>query len=127
MKKIILFIIAYLSTWYLKVFATESPTINCKGLPFCNSDNAKNPSSPDISDQNTLIWFIANITAEIVQFTAVIWVWWIMITWIMLAFSWWNEEKAKNAKTYFIWSIAWTLLSSTAYIIINLINKIEIS
>jgi hypothetical protein len=49
-----------------------------------------------------------------------------MIAWLFYIFSGWDEEKAKKAKMWIIWSLAWVVISVSAWWIINIINNFKI-
>lgn len=73
---------------------------------------------------NDLWWKFVSI---LIKYIAVIAVISLMIAWIMYLLSWWEEEKAKKAKNWVIWSLVWVFLSVFAWTIVNFINQLYIS
>ena len=106
----------------------KAPLVNCTWLPWCADDNKSEPMpATDINNSNLIIKLTGWLIAEVIKFTAVFWVIWIIISWLMLIFSWWNEEKMVQARKYIFWSMTWTMLSSCAFLIISVLNKITIN
>ena len=103
-----------------------APSVNCVWLPGCVDSNIMNPTSPRISD-NIWIMLISNIIWEVIQYIAVIAVIALIISGIMYLISGWEEDKAKKAKNWIIWSLVWVLVSISAWWIINVLNNIYIN
>ena len=120
--KIKLLLILLLLSYFIFSFElfASAPDVNCKWLPWCGSSNADISKNISISKVSNLIW-------ESIKYVAVIAVMSLMVSWVMYLVSWWDEEKTKKAKTAIIWSLVWVFLSISAWPIINLINKINIS
>ena len=69
----------------------------------------------------------ANVFAsELIKFVAAVAVISLMVSWILLIVSGWEEEKFKKAKTWFIWSLVWVLVSLSAWFLINFLNNLSI-
>ncbi len=122
MKKIIYSIFATLiSIQYSS--AQEAPWIWGDGLPW---------------DVNSELWVSGNydnapfeefanvFASELIKFVAVVAVIALMISWFILIISWWEEEKFKKAKSWFIWSLAWVLVSLSAWFLISFLNNLSI-
>lgn len=103
-----------------------APSVNCVWLPGCVDSNIMNPTSPRISD-NIWIMLISNIIWEVIQYIAVIAVISLIVSGIMYLISGWEEDKAKKAKNWIIWSLVWVLVSISAWWIINVLNNIYIN
>lgn len=128
MKKRILIIITLLFSYFLWmniwVFAW-APEVNCIWLPGCVDNNPSVPSPPKISN-NVGLEVITSLIWQVIQFTAVIAVIALIISGIMYLLSWWDEEKAKKAKSWITWSLVWVIVSVSAWGIINMLNKFTI-
>lgn len=111
---IILSIIVMLSLIQMS-FAQTPPTIECGGLPGCDSSGGEGAY--------TLIW---NIIAKGIQYVAVFAVLMGMIGGIKYILSFWSEERDQNARNTMIWAFAWVIVSGLAWAIINFINNIRI-
>ena len=85
-------------------------------LPWCQTN---------ISTDEWFFKFIWNIIAEWIQYTAVIAVIAVMISWMMYVASAGDEEKAKKAKKWILWSLIGVFLSVSAWGIINLLNSVS--
>lgn len=129
LKKILILILLSLSLLsFSEVSFAEAPLVNCTWLPWCADKNKSNPIPvTDINNSNLIIKLTGWLISELIKFTSVFWVIWIIISWLMLIFSGWNEEKMIQARKYIFWSMTWTMLSSTAYLIISVLNKITIN
>lgn len=113
----------------LATATTTPPSFNCIWLPGCKDSEFNTPEAvtqDTVNQSNVLIAFIWNVISELIKYVAVFAVIWIIISWLSLMFSWWNEEKATKAKTYLIWAIAWVIVAWLWYTIIDLINNIII-
>jgi len=102
-----------------------APTVNCVWLPGCVDSDIKNPTPPNIND-NLWIELVTNIVWQVIQFVAVIAIIALILSGLMYLLSWWDEEKVKKAKSWIIWSLAWVLLSISAWGIISILNNIKI-
>jgi len=71
-------------------------------------------------------WVISLVISSAISYLAVFAVLALMISWIMYMISAWDDEKAKKAKKWIMWSLAWVLLSVSALWIIKMINNITI-
>lgn len=108
-----------------KVFAT-APGVNCIWLPGCKNTTITTPDSASNLTENVALTWIWNIIWLLIQYVAVIAVISLMIAWLFYIFSGWDEEKAKKAKMWIIWSLAWVVISVSAWWIINIINNFKI-
>ena len=102
MRKII-YIIISLQLYINSVFATE-PTIECSWLPWCGTSS------------KSAFNFIWHIVAELIKYVAVVAVFSLIGAWFMYIFSVWEDEKAKKARKWIMWSLVWVLISVSAYI-----------
>jgi hypothetical protein len=118
-KNIFYTLFALFSVNILNIYAGNSPTINCWGLPWC-WDNWYN-------DDKIVEKISANIITEMIKYIAVLAVIALMISWIMYMISGWEEEKVKKAKTWIIWSLVGVLLSISSYYIVSSIINININ
>lgn len=101
--------IRWWSGWW--AWGGDAPEVACKGLPGCGT---KNPEK-----------FFVNAIDLFIQIVIVLAVFALIFSWIMYMVSAWDEEKAKNAKTWIIWSLIWVFLSSSAWWIVFLLNSIK--
>ena len=90
--------------------------VNCNWLPWCNSGWTPNGDSVMTASINiiTLIIKLVSVFAVIA----------LMISGIMYMISSWEEDKTKKAKSWIIWSLAWVVLSTSAYYIVGLIDNL---
>jgi len=114
--------------WLLFIIQTsliyaEKPRINCYWLPWCTDEDPANPS--DYWSNFTWISFLTKVIWEMIQYVAVIAVIALISSWILYMLSWWEEEKAKKAKRWIIWSLVWVFLSISAWSIINILNLLR--
>lgn len=116
MKNIVLKFSILFFFFISKVFAT-APGVVCNELPWCNATNIGGTSF------FTLIW---NIIANGIKYVAVISVLSLMIAGMMYLTSGWEEEGVKKAKKWIIWALVWVFISTSAWAIINLVNKFTI-
>lgn len=101
------------------------PDLNCYWLPWC-ANNSKTDISNEKSSWNIGLSSISNLISQLIQFVAVFAVFALVVSGIMYLISLWDEEKAKRAKKWIIWALAWVILSITAWWIISMLNKITI-
>ena len=104
---------------------SDQPKINCIWLPGCVDSDKTEPSAPSKTN-NLGITVINNVIWNLIQFVAVIAVISLILSGIMYLVSWGEEEKAKKAKSWIIWSLVWVFLSISAWGIIGLLNSIII-
>ena len=104
------------------------PSINCIWLPWCWDTDIWNPLPPTSwnTPNSRITNWIAELISQMIQYVAVIAVISLMFAWLMYLLSWWEEEKINKAKKMIIWSLVWVLLSISAWMIVNLINDINI-
>lgn len=125
-KKVLILITLFFWIFSLNnVFADNVPSVNCIWLPWCVDSDIKKPSGADISNN---LWskVISSIIWETIQFVAVIAVIALILSAFMYLLSWWDEEKAKKAKSWVTWSLVWVILSISAWGIINMLNNLII-
>jgi len=134
MKKILLIITLLFSFFSVNnTFAwdPEIPTVNCIWLPGCLDENIDAPSTASYTNMVKWWWVTLSVTTKLItmliEYTAVIAVISLMISWIMYLISFWEEEKIKKAKSWIIWSLGWVLISISAWWIVNIINNISIN
>jgi len=122
MKKIIYSSLAFITSIQVS-FAQEAPGIWGQWLPW------------DVNNESWLSWnydnspferFANTFASEFIKFVAAVAVISLMISGIMLIISGGEEEKFKKAKTWFIWSLAWVLVSLSAWFLINFLNNLRI-
>lgn len=123
LKKIFIITILFLSNSF--VYA-KAPSVNCVWLPGCVDSNIMNPTSPSIND-NIWIMLISNIIWQLIQYVAVFAVIALIISGMIYLTSWWEEDKAKKAKSWITWSLVWVVVSISAWWIINILNNIYIN
>lgn len=122
MKKIIYPIFATLISIRYS-FAQEAPGIWWDGLPWDVNSELWVSGNYD----NSPFEEFANVFAsELIKFVAAVAVIALMLSWIMLIISGWQEEKFKKAKTWFIWSLIWVLVSLSAWFLISFLNNLSI-
>jgi len=132
MKKIKLFL--FLSAFYILEFlnyvnAARAPEINCVWLAGCPDTNIRNPSTANVNwdFDNNIIWKASiDLVVTFIKYIAVIAVISLMLWWIMYILSWGEEEKAKKAKSWIIWSMVWVFMSVSAWWIIRFITQLSI-
>lgn len=78
------------------------------------------------SGDKVITKYIPSLIATFIKYIAVIAVISTMISWLMYLTSAWKEDTTKKAKSWIIYSLAWVLLSVSAWFIINLINTVSI-
>lgn len=106
------------------VFASDAPTINCFGLPWCDDQPKENPSEASvIGNSNNSAEFIVNIISTALQYVTVVAVITVMISGIMYLLSGWEEEKVKNAKNWIIWSWVGVIVSMSSWFLVSIINN----
>lgn len=71
-------------------------------------------------------WFMWNIASEFIKYVSVISVIILVLAWINLLISLWEEEKLKSSKKIITYSLVWVILANSAWFLINLVNKINI-
>ncbi len=92
-----------------------APTIVWGGLP-----------GSGVSWDKVITKYIPSLIATMIKYIAVIAVISTMISGLMYLTSAWKEDTTKKAKSWIIYSLAWVLLSVSAWYIINLINTVSI-
>lgn len=126
MKKFLLYFLVFSSLWVsIITFAWwNAPEVNCYWLPWCTDSDIEAPWTP----WNNFTWipFLSNLIWEVIKYVSVISVIALMIAWIMYMVSAWEEEKAKKAKSWIIWSLVWVFLSISAWWIINILNLFKL-
>jgi len=70
-------------------------------------------------------WSMKNVVQKIIQYfifiTWLLWVLYIIISWIMLSMSWINPNLAKPAKENIIKAIIWVIILLLSWVILNFI------
>ena len=128
LKKIITVI--FVLYWNMLLFISnvsainDAPSVNCTGLPWCKMSNFTD--SEKMWTEEVSINWIWNVIWEAIQYVAVMAVISLMLAWLFYIFSGGEEEKTKKAKSWIIWSLAWVLISVSAWWIINMLNEINI-
>ena len=89
------------------------PEIWCRWLPWCKGTSSTTPES-----------FLVNFIEKFIQVVAVLAVFALIFSWIKYIISSWDEEEAKHAKNWIIWSLVWVFLSTSAWWIIILLNNL---
>lgn len=132
LKKIFILICSYFLfyersfAWLFNIFTDNynnyqwwknSAPINCKWLPWCWSSTSN----------QAIFTFTSKLISELIKYVAVFAVLALIISWIKYILSSWEEEKAKKAKTWIIWSLVWVFISISAWSIINIINNFSIN
>ena len=122
---IILMFVYSFFIWITTYVFADTPDINWFWLPGNNDSSLTDPWTISTS---TDIWIkvITSIIWETIQIVSVVAVIALIISWIMYLISWWEEEKTKRAKTWIIWSLAWVILSISAWWIVNVLNDMVI-
>lgn len=123
MKKI-LFLILSLSIPFI-TFANW-PWINCYWLPGCwIKSQWLDDFKTDNSALDSWVKYLTNVISDSIKYVAVFSVLAIIISWIYFVASAGNEDKAKRAKKYITWSILWVLISTSAWSMVNILNKFK--
>jgi hypothetical protein len=123
MKKQIFIIIAIMLWKITNVMATW-PDILWTWLPWYEWSSLI--TVKNLWNNNVWIEFISSLIWQAIQFIAVIAVIALILSGIMYLLSWWDDEKAKKAKSWITWSLLWVILSISAWWIIGILNKINI-
>ncbi len=120
-----IFVLGVLLFSSINIVLAAAPEVNCVWLPGCEDSNMMVPSNANISE-NVWLELVTSIIWQVIQFVAVFAVITLILSGIMYLFSWWEEEKAKKAKTWIIWSLVWVIVSISAWWIIGILDKITI-
>lgn len=121
--KIFIFITLIYTNIYIA--SASAPAVNCVWLPWC-ADTSKVDVKAPSSVNNLWIEVVSSLISQLIQFVAAFAVFALIISWIMYLLSGWEEEKAKKAKTWIIWSLVWVVVSISAWWIINILNNLKI-
>ncbi len=116
MKKILI-ICLLLFIWY-DLASARAQVINWAGLPGW--------SSKSWWENIVITKVLPNFIATLIKYVAVVAVISTMLSWIIYLTSAWKEDTVKKAKSWIIYSLAWVLLSVSAWFIINLVNTVSI-
>lgn len=111
-KLLLLLLVSIISVDFVMAAA---PAINWGGLP-----------GSWASGDKIITKYIPSLIATMIKYIAVIAVISTMISGLMYLTSAWKEDTTKKAKSWIIYSLAWVLLSVSAWYIINLINTVSI-
>lgn len=109
---------------FLSVWASW-PEVVCNWLPGCKADTIWETTKEVAS--NNFFGFLWNAISEWIKYVALLAVVALIIAWIMYLMSGWDDEKVKKAKNAIIWSLVWVLLSTSAWMIINMLNAFKIN
>lgn len=111
------------NAWFLDVLSQifgwgwtsiKWPEVWCGWLPWCKSSGTFSPEK-----------FLVKSIDIFIQIVAVLAVFALILSWIMYVISAWDEEKAKKAKTWILWSLVWVFVSFWSWWIISLLNNIN--
>lgn len=116
-NKLLIISVIALTGFIQKIYAWNTPDIQCTGLPGCKSGWGWWWALP----------FVSNIIAQAIQYLAAIAVIALIVSGIMYVLSWGDEEKTKKAKNWIVWSIAGVVLSLSAWWIISILNNINVN
>lgn len=118
----------FANNWNSENTTVNMPSVHCIWLPWCKDTQLWSPEPASVSENNNItIEFLWNIITEMIYFAVVLWMIWVIWSWLFMVFSAWEDERFTKAKKYFTWSLAGTLLATTAIIIISILDKISIS
>lgn len=120
-----IFVLCILLFSGLNTVLADVPEVNCIWLPWCGQNEASEAFKWDLS-KNVWLELVTSIIWQVIQFVAVVAVISLILSGILYLFSWWEEEKAKKAKSWIIWSLVWVIVSISAWWIIGILNKITI-
>ncbi|PID86457.1 hypothetical protein CSB08_00555 [Candidatus Gracilibacteria bacterium] len=128
-KRLLIILVLLGATLFGNMVFAKPPSVNCFGLPGCADNNIEKPLAPSNWDtpDSRVTSGITNLIANTIKYVAVIAVISLMLAGFMYLLSGGQEEKVNKAKKMIIWSLTGVLLSISAWMIINLINKWEIS
>lgn len=128
LKKTIIVLLLSSSILITDIVFSAPPVINCIWLPWCWDTNIANPLAPNnwSNPDSRITGWISKLISSIIEYVAVIAVLSLMLAWIKYLVSGWEEEKINKSKKMIIWSLTWVILSISAWMIINLINNIDI-
>lgn len=118
----------YIILWffYTSVSAsTVAPWVVCNGLPGCKSDMT-GYVQPSIKN-NDFFAFLWSAIAEGIKYVAVLAVLALVISGIMYMISVGEDDKTAKAKKMIIWSLIGVLISTSAWMIINMVNSFKIN
>lgn len=101
------------------------PEVVCNWLPWCENEGIWEAVAS--LSWNDFFWFLWNIISEWIKYVAVLAVLALMVSWFMYLISSWEDEKVAKAKKAIIWSLVWVLLSTSAWVIINIVNNFKIN
>lgn len=87
------------------------PDINCSWLPWCKGTWRK--------PETFLVWVIESF----IQITLALAVIALIFSGILYIISAWDEDKAKTAKRWIIWSLVWVFVSASSWGIIAFLNN----
>jgi len=113
MRKIFLFLISFIFT--IPFAFWKEPAILCDWLPWCSSSSTG------------ALNFLWSMVALLIKYVAVFAVFALIWAWFMYIFSVGQEEKAKKARKWIIWSLIWVFISISAYYLVTLVNNININ
>jgi hypothetical protein len=113
----ILVLVFFALNFYDVLASATKPWVVCTWLPWCSN----------WTDDKPVFKFISKVISEGIKYVAVIAVISIMIAWIFYIISTWEEEKAKMAKKWILWSLVWVIVSISAWSLINLLNLFKIN
>lgn len=120
----IYFTLLFLIVSYEAALAQKIPGINSFWLPW---DNDQELWDPWTYNNNPFERLTNTFIESFIQFVGVVAVLALILSGIQLIISWWEEEKMKKARKWFIWSLAWVIVSLLAFFIITFINNLDIS
>lgn len=107
----------------LKVMASW-PGVVCNWLPWCETQSAW--STKWFTKNKDFYVFIWNIISEMIKYVAVISLFSLVISWILYITSFWADDKATKAKKWITRSLVWVLISTSSWMLINLVNSFSI-
>ena len=128
-NKILLILVFISLFWFIwnsyAELSSDLPSVNCIWLPGCKNIDTKNLDL-ELQAWNIWAWIINSFIWELIQFVAVIAVISLILSGGLYLISWWEEEKVQKAKKWIIRSLAWVVISISAWWIIWILNNLTI-
>jgi len=117
--KILFFSLFGFTSTLINTFASGAPKIYCaEWMPWCKKDLK-------VDSTNALnIW--DNLISTAIQYVAVFAVLALAYGWVQYLLAAGEEEKAKKAKTTITWSLIGVLVSTGAWMIVNIVTSLKL-
>lgn len=130
LKKI--FIFAVFLSWVFSVKLADAKWSDYVRIKWSSGSWRSSTDGPEVISGGLPGWrglsvdFFINFINKFIWWVAVFAVFALIFSWLMYILSGGDDEKAKKAKKWILWTLSWVIISSFSWVIILFLNNISL-